>query len=282
MSLVVVRPGPLATVQDAGRFGHSAVGVGHAGAADRAAWRLANRLVGNDESAAAVEITMGGFAVRATRPVTVALSGAACPVLVDGRPSRHVEAIRLDAGTLLELGVPERGLRSYLAVRGGIEVTPVLGSRSTDTMAGIGPAPLVAGASLPIGQALHQIPAADVVPLSLPGELTLRVLLGPRDDWFTLAAIDALLGQPWTVSADADRVGIRLQGAPLGRRRRDELPSEGCVRGALQVSGDGMPTMLLSDHPVTGGYPVISVVTDVDTDHAAQARPGTTIRFRRR
>ncbi|WP_436735710.1 biotin-dependent carboxyltransferase family protein [Streptomyces sp. BBFR102] len=277
-ALEILAPGPLATVQDLGRPGLAAMGVGASGAADRSALRLANRLVGNPEGAAAVEATLGGLAVRALRPLTVAVTGAPAP-LSTGAP--HA-VIQLAAGERLELGTPPAGLRSYLAVRGGITVPEVLGSRSRDVLAALGPAPLTPGDVLPAGPAPAAFPSVDLAPVRTPfgGEPELRVALGPRDDWFTAEAVRRLLSGPWTVGAASDRVGMRLEGPALERAVGGELPSEGMVPGALQVPPGGRPVLFLADHPVTGGYPVIAVVLRADLDLAAQTRPGQGLRFR--
>ncbi len=280
--LHVVSPGPLATVQDLGRRGFADIGVSPSGAADRAGLRAANRAVGNDGGAAALEITFGGLSVRAGGDLLVSLSGAPCPATVDGA---SVEAVRfpLPDGALLRLRRPSAGLRSYLAVRGGIAVEPLLGSRSTDVLSGLAAVPpLTAGFELPIGVD----PGASVpVGIEPPGQLddrlpTLTVRFGPREDWFTPASRRSLLGQEFLVTPDSNRVGLRLSGPVLERAVAGELPSEGMVRGALQVPPSGQPTLLLADHPVTGGYPVIAVVLADDVDLAAQLRPGRRLRFR--
>jgi biotin-dependent carboxylase-like uncharacterized protein len=276
-ALEVLATGPLATVQDLGRPGLAAVGVGHSGAADRGSLRLANRLVGNEEGAAAVEVTLGGLSVRALRPVTVAVTGAVCPMDVGAVNA----VVHLAAGRRLTLGTPAAGLRSYLAVRGGIAVPEVLGSRSYDVLAGLGPAPLAVGDVLPAGAASGPPPCADLAPVAPPtaGEVVLRVRPGPRDDWFSPAALRELLSATWTVGAASDRVGMRLDGPALERVVEGELPSEGMVPGALQVPPGGRPVLFLADHPVTGGYPVVAVVLRADLDRAAQSRPGQTLRF---
>jgi biotin-dependent carboxylase-like uncharacterized protein len=279
----VVETGPLATVQDLGRAGYAGMGVGTAGAADRGSFRLANRLVGNHEGAAAVELTFGGLVVRACQDVTVALTGASCPITVDGRGEAMNSVLRLTAGTVLRLGPPVRGLRSYLAVRGGIDMRPVLGSRATDLLSGLGPECLRPGAVLPIGVSVEPLPAIGFAPVAnLPADdLTLTVLPGPRDDWFERSALATLLNEPYTVTSESNRIGIRLNGPALTRAHDEELPSEGMVAGALQVPPSGRLTLFLADHPVTGGYPVIAVVVAGDVDKAAQARPGMRIRFSR-
>lgn len=281
MSLTVLATGPRALLQDAGRHGLASIGVGRSGAADRGAWALGNRLVANPAHAASVEVLLGGLRVRAERDLVVALTGAPAPASVDGKPMGHNALLVLRAGAELALGAPDRGLRTYLTVRGGIVVDEVLGSRSTDTLSGIGPAPLENGTTLPVGPIPPAFPLVDVAPVALPeaGRVTLRVVPGPRDD--RLADPDALFATTWTASDRSDRVGLRLTGEPLHRRDDAELPSEGLVRGAIQLPPGGEPVVFLADHPLTGGYPVVGVVRDADVDRAAQVRPGQPVRFRR-
>ena len=277
----IVDPGPLGTVQDLGRPGHAALGVGASGAADRGSLRLANRLVGNVEQAAAVELTFGGLRAHFRRTVTVALTGAPCPVTVGGRAAPMNGPFSVRAGEELMVGRPDEGLRTYLAVRGGIDVPLVLGSRSTDVLARIGPPTLRPGSSLPIGAEALDWPNADLAPrASLAGEATVHVLPGPRDDWFQPEALAVLCSRAYEVTADSNRIGARLDGPALPLAVHRQLPPEGMVRGALQVPPDGRPILFLADHPVTGGYPVIAVVSDDDLDRTAQLHPGDRIRFR--
>ena len=279
----VVRPGPMTTVQDLGRPGLGALGVSRSGAADRAALRLANRLVGNPESAACLEVTFGGLALRFPATHTVALTGAACPLSSSGGRVGMLGPVSVGAGEELALGRPARGLRTYLAVRGGIDVPPVLGSRATDVLAGLGPPALVVGQRLPVGDAVTGEPCVDTAPVPPdPEEPVLGVLPGPRDDWFVAEALTALTGGAYEATPQSNRVGLRLAGPVLRRAVERELPSEGMVRGALQVPPDGQPVLLLADHPVTGGYPVVAVVDEPDVDLAAQVRPGQRLRFRLR
>jgi biotin-dependent carboxylase-like uncharacterized protein len=286
----VLATGPLATVQDLGRPGLGELGIGVSGAADRPSLRLANRLVGNPEGSAALEATGGGLVLRARGVLTVAVAGAPAPVsVVRGgrvRPVGFLRATVLADGDELRLGPPEVGLRSYLAVRGGIDVPPVLGSRSTDVLQQLGPAVLAAGAVLAIG-AGDDTPVRDVdtVPDTAPpsGTMTLRAVPGPRHDWFTGDSLHRLFTERWDVGAASNRVGVRLTGAPLCRRAAHEgteLHSEGVVRGSVQVPPSGQPVVFLADHPVTGDHPVIAVLLDRDTDLAGQARPGQRVRFR--
>ena len=167
--LEVLATGPLTVVQDLGRPGYAAVGVGRSGAADRAAYRLAGRLLGEPEGRAALEVTLGGLVLRAHGSFTVVVTGAAAPAAIDGRPVGHAAPVHLPDGSVLALGMPPTGLRSYLAVRGGIDVEPVLGSKSTDTLSGIGPGVVMAGQVLPIGEPGPDGPTLDVAPVAAPG-----------------------------------------------------------------------------------------------------------------
>ncbi|MFF6786782.1 5-oxoprolinase/urea amidolyase family protein [Streptomyces sp. NPDC012510] len=279
-ALVVVRAGALTTVQDQGRPGHAHLGVPRSGALDAPAAALANRLVGNPPEAAVLETTLNGCSVRPRSAVTVAVAGAPCPVTVDGRPVAWGTPVRVPGGALLDIGPARSGVRGYLAVSGGVAVERVLGSRSTDLLSGLGPPPLTDGAVLPLGHPAHLPARVDVVPHPAPpSELVLHVTLGPRDDWFTDTALRTLTRHPYTVSSASNRIGLRTEGPTLERSRPGELPSEGMVLGAVQVPPDGRPVVFLSDHPTTGGYPVIAVVHPADLPAAAQATPGTPVRF---
>lgn len=274
MRVAVAAPSML--IQDRGRPGWAHLGVGRAGAMDRASSERAARLVGNDGLAAGLEI-IGGAELHFDRPTWIAVTGAPGPLHMHDRPiadetPRLVEHLRI--------GAAGSGLRRYLAVRGGLDVEPVLGSRSRDTLAGLGPPPLRTGDRVPIGPTPERpVPFHD---LAVPSRASGRWGLwrGPRDDWFTAAALDALVDNVWSVSPRSDRTGLRLDGPPLTRRVHRELRSEPMVPGSIQVSPDGAPTVLAVDAPVTGGYPVIAVVDDADLDALAQLRPGEPLRFR--
>jgi biotin-dependent carboxylase-like uncharacterized protein len=273
----VSRAGPLTTVQDLGRPGYAHLGVPRSGALDVPALCLANALVGNPAGAAGLETTMLGCRLRFTVPARVAVTGATATIRLDGREVPGV--VDVPAGGVVEVGRAVAGVRSYVAVAGGIDVEPVLGSRSTDTLSGLGPPRLVDGMTLPIGPAVGGVPG-DVEPASAGvedgGGLVVGVRLGPRDGWFVDARV--LFAEAYTISPVSNRVGARLAGRGLTRAEAGELPPEGVVLGAIQVPADGQPLIFLADHPVTGGYPVIGVVADVTP--LAQARPGTAIRFR--
>ncbi len=285
--LEVLSTGPLVLVEDEGRPGLAAVGVGRSGAADRGSYRLGARLVGHAPGRAALEVLLGGLTLRAHGRVTVALTGAPALATVDGRPVAHASLVDVPDGATLTLGMPVTGLRTYLTVRGGIDVPPVLGSRSTDTLSRLGPPPVRVGDVLPVGPPGRSFPTVDHAPHQPSGTgdpVALEVLPGPRAAWVGgwATGLGGLLGRDRVVSADSDRAGVRLAGSPVQRVaawRDVELPSEGMVRGAVQVPPGGEPVLFLADHPVTGGYPVVGVLSASACDRAAQLRPGDAVRL---
>ncbi|UMB69179.1 5-oxoprolinase/urea amidolyase family protein [Mycobacterium paraterrae] len=280
-TLEIQRTGPLAVVQDLGRVGLAHLGVTRSGAADRRSHTLANRLVANPDDRATIEVTMGGFtALVRGGDIDIAVTGADTHAAVDSTPFGANSIRHVREGQTISFGVPESGLRSYLAVRGGIDVAPVLGSRSYDVLSGIGPPPLRAGDVLQVGEHTEDYPEVDQAPVEpIARQLVhLSVIPGPRDDW--LADADALVHTVWTASDRSDRVGLRLQGRPMAHRDPSrQLPSEGAARGAIQLPPNGLPVILGPDHPVTGGYPVVGVITNRDIDRVAQLRPGQPVRL---
>ncbi|MFZ3454499.1 5-oxoprolinase/urea amidolyase family protein [Arthrobacter sp. 7Tela_A1] len=298
---VVLDPGPQSTIQDLGRPGYSHVGVGRSGAADRSALVRANRMVGNPAGAAGLEVLFGGLRLRAGRDLVVAVTGASAPLALHAadrpeRPAPFDAPFLLRSGEVLSLGLPAAGLRTYLALRGGRAGQAVLGSLSTDTLAGLGPAGLTAGCGLSVGpepgtavglpEAAPPLPGAETEAETEAGagtgweaEAQLRYVPGPREDWFDAAGLDGFMSRTWTVAQDSNRVGVRFSGEPLTGRRAGELESEAVLPGSVQVPPSGLPILFLADAPVTGGYPVIGVVLQADLDLAAQLRPGTPVRF---
>lgn len=319
--LEILNTGPRTLVQDLGRPGWAHLGVSDSGAADRGAFRHGAALVGNEPDRAALEVVLGGLEVRAVGAVTVAVTGAAVSLRHKVSADRTIQRpdtdmrLELAGGDVLRLGAPRVGLRSYLSVRGGIDLPPVLGSRSTDTLSGLGPPPVRAGDRLPIG------PTPTVPPAGAPAEsaweteasperglpsgggwppdagslsergsalaaavpVVLEVVPGPRTEYF--ADPDLLVRGGWTVTQHSDRIGVRLTPADGDIVRRAagfadrEVPSEPMVRGAIQVPPSGEPVILFADHPTTGGYPVIGVVADAALDLIAQLRPGAAVRL---
>lgn len=233
-TLTVLETGTLTLLQDRGRPGLAGQGVGASGAADRRSHDLANRLVGNGAGAATIEFVLGGLSMRADQDLVVAVTGAPAPARLGEVAVGHNAVLAMRAGSVLTLATPSIGLRSYIAVRGGFDVDPVLGSRATDVLSGLGPPTLAPGTVLPIGPTSGALPALDQAPVWSPagGPVVLRACRGPRAD----RVRDDPFGRAWTASSRSDRIGIRLDGEPLRPAENlAELPSEGVVRGALQI-----------------------------------------------
>ncbi len=278
--IFVEQTGPLALIEDLGRPGFAHLGVSPSGAADRSSSALANRLVGNPASAAVIEVTLGGLIIVARQFHWAAVTGAPTQLWINDQPTASHAPFALYPDDRLRVDPPGDGVRNYLAVHGGLRPPKVLGSRSTDVLSGLGPEPLRSGDSIVVGRTAHSLPGVDLAPPHPPSK-RLAVLPGPRRDWFTDQAWSSLQESSWTVSADTDRVAVRLEGPRLNRRIKDELPSEGLIRGAIQVPSAGQPLIFLADHPVTGGYPVIGVLTERAADAAAQLRPGDEVSLHR-
>ena len=295
MSVEVVKPGLLTTLQDAGRRGYAALGVGRAGAMDEPSWRLANALVGNYANEAALEITLAGPTLRFPRDAVIALTGGIVEARANGQSLPAWTSCFVPAGTLLRLGVMRHGCRSYLAVRGGFDSAPVLGSRSTDLHACIGPLQgraLQAQDVIPFGrhaavrwfrtgkevQALRW--GLDPQPWLDYGQAPLALMRGHHCHALDEASQRALFTQRFAVSKDSNRTGSRLEGTPLQLRQPLELISEATLPGTLQLPPSGQPIMLLAEAPVTGGYPRIGQLAAVDLARLAQRRPGDAIYFR--
>ncbi|MFZ2510369.1 MAG: biotin-dependent carboxyltransferase family protein [Gordonia sp. (in: high G+C Gram-positive bacteria)] len=281
--LTVVRPGPLASFQDLGRPGYAHLGVPRSGAADRGALRQANRLVGNPESATAIEVTFGGFAARATGFMVLTVTGPLTTVLIDGRAVGSHGVIGAADGALIEVLAPPAGLRNYLAVRGGFCVEQTLGSSSTDTLSGLGPEPLRTSDVLPIGSAQSAWPPIDFAPGPPAAQQPRELIIGRGPRYDDLADPAALTRTHWAVNPASNRIGVRLDASPDCPRPRHRTgrarPSEGVPLGAVQVPPSGQPVLFLADHPVTGGYPVVAVLTAASVDAAAQLAPGEPVRL---
>jgi biotin-dependent carboxylase-like uncharacterized protein len=267
-ALRIVQVGFATTVQDQGRLGLAHLGVPTAGAVDRVAHDLVNRLVGNPADAATIE-TMGAVILETLRPLVVATSAEA------GRRT-------VPAGTRLRVDAPAGAVWGYLAVRGGIDVDVVLGSRSHDTLGTIGPPALGADAVLGVGPDPGTPLGADHAPRRRSTEGHVRIWDGPQHDWF-IGGVQGLVGRRWRVTHELSRVGVRLEAGdfPRSTRSRPRMASIGLTPGAIQVTPSGEPIVMLANHPTTGGYPVIGVVEPDDLPELAQLPPGSTIGFRR-
>lgn len=291
MTFTVISTGPQALFQDRGRFGYASSGVSGSGSFDRLSAARANHALGNDPNATVIEILVGSFDFEVHSPATIVVTGTAATITAHSAVGRSKNAttntiMDLEPGDRVRLGNADYGMRAYLAVRGGFRVPEVLGSAATDLLSALGPTPIAAGDVLSIGR---DIADSQWWPLmrQLPtlwhrreGTETLTVIRGPRDKWFTPESLDSFFHQSFTVSTDSNRIGIRLDAEkPLSRRIEGELKSEGMVRGSIQVPPGGHPVIFGPDHPVTGGYPVIAVLTARSCDRSAQLMPGDEVRF---
>ena len=282
----VVQAGLLTTVQDAGRWGHRVQGVPVGGALDSRARRAANGAVGNAAGAAVLEVTLAGFELRFDRPCVAAVSGADLGAHLDDVPVTLNAPLTCRAGSVLRFGERRRGARAYVALAGGVDVPPVLGSRSTELGArfgGFGGRALRSGDHLVVGGAAPaSSPAARTAPdvVEPAGVARLRVLPGPHDDWFDDGALSSLERGFFTVTPQSNRVGYRLAAQlPLPRRQTGEMISDATVAGGIQVPPDGQPILLMADRQVTGGYPILATVITADMPLAAQLAPGDAVAF---
>jgi biotin-dependent carboxylase-like uncharacterized protein len=273
--VTVVRPGMLTTFQDAGRPGFAHLGVPRSGALDPKSYHLANRLVGNQVGAAVLETTFDGVSLSFSSGALVAVTGALADVSVNDQTVSWSMPVYVPPGGRLNVGTAAVGLRNYVAVAGGFQVTPVLSSRSRDLLSGLGPPPLVANQLIKIGPCPPSMPAVDFAPyLPLGDYLKVEVHPGPRREYLTRAAEHALFGQTYQVLPESNRIALRLKGNPIDRDSNEELASEAVVWGALELLPTGDIVVFLADHPTTGGYPVIGVVDEASASLCAQLRSG--------
>ena len=285
--LEVVRAGFFTTVQDLGRYGAQRYGVPVAGAMDLFAFRAANRLVGNPDASAGLEVTMGGLELRALAPAAVAVTGADVHAQLNDRPVPQWHGFALRPGDIVRLGSATGGMRSYVAIGGGIDVPLVLGSRSTYLKSGIGGIegrPLRDGDRIPgtVGEGprprIGQLPRAFIPRYG--ARHVVRVVLGPQEDAFTPDGVRTFLSSVYRVSPKSDRVGCRLEGPKVEHTGGPDIVSDGSPFGAVQVAGDGLPIVLLADRGTAGGYTKIATVISADLMYLAQAAPGDEVLFR--
>lgn len=286
----VLRTGPQTLFQDRGRFGVLKMGVSPSGSFDRLSAARANHALGNSDNAPVLEILLGGLQLRALKDCVIIVTGVDCHVQVTNsagatRNDYSNSIIDIHCGDTITLGHAEYGLRAYLAVRGGFEVPVILGSSSTDVLSSIGPHAPKAGDILYQGQHigdLHWHPLLRRIPTlwNRTSQERLKVIMGPHCDWFSTETILDFLSQSFRVSPDSNRIGVRLEATtPILKKWDKELPSEGMVRGSIQIPPNGHPVVFGPDHPVTGGYPVIAVLTSRSCDRIAQLAPGQTLKF---
>jgi antagonist of KipI len=278
--------GPLTTVQDLGRLGHLRVGIPPSGPLDRGAFLLANRLVGNPDGAAGLECTLVGPRIEFADDRVVAVTGAEMPVTLNGAEAPRWTSLAVREGDVLRLGSARAGARAYVAVSGGIQTPPALGSRSTyvrGQLGGLDGRALRSGDTLPLGPAGATRPSRvrrDRIP-DYTSPLEARVVLGPQDDRFTAAGIAAFLDGVYEMLPQSDRMGARFRGPRIEHAHGHDIMSDGIALGGIQVVGDGQPIVLLVDRQSTGGYTKIATVCSFDVDRVGQLKPGQLIRFRR-
>jgi antagonist of KipI len=284
--LLVQEPGPLTTIQDLGRFGHLRVGIPTSGPMDRDAFVLGNRLVGNPDGAAGLECTLVGPRLELTDDRLVAVTGADVAPTLNGAAMPAWQAVPARAGDVLRLGPARSGVRAYLAIAGGLATPPVLGSRATyvrGRLGGLEGRAVRKGDRLPLGAAAPG-PARRVRAARVPAygaEITVAVILGPQDDRFTAAGIDAFLSGPYELLPQSDRMGARLKGPFIEHTRGHDIVSDGVPMGGIQVIGEGQPIVLLADRQSAGGYTKIATVCSFDLGRIAQLKPGGRLTFRR-
>ncbi|MBM3933142.1 MAG: biotin-dependent carboxyltransferase family protein [SAR202 cluster bacterium] len=288
-AIQVIESGMLTTVQDRGRIGYQRFGVPVSGAMDEFALRVANVLAGNDQNAAALEITVLGPRVRFLQDTMIALTGGDLSPQINDEPAPMWKTVAVARDSVLSFGAVQDGTRAYLAIAGGIDVPVVMGSRSTYVKAGIGGHE---GRPLKPGDVLSTLPSphgSAFEPIALPpgyiapaygGHHELRVVAGPQDDRFTAESLSTLLSARFSIGLDSDRMGYRLDGHKLSHVKGADIVSDGNAPGAIQAPGDGRPMILLADRGTTGGYTKIATVISTDLSKVAQALPGQTVSFK--
>jgi KipI family sensor histidine kinase inhibitor len=281
--LIVEAPGLLSTIQDLGRFGSAHLGVSASGAADALALRIGNLLAGNERNAAAIEMTLVGGSFRFLRDTWFVLAGADFGAALDGRPISPWRPCRARAGEVLKAGAAKSGARCYLCVQGGFDLPLVLGSASTHVGSGLGGRRLQSGDTLAVRLAGSVSPPARAADSDwirhCYDNVPLRITPGPQLDHFAPGMAERLTGTPYAVLEQSDRMGVRLQGAPLERLASGDLVTEGAALGSIQIDGSGQPIVLFVEHQTTGGYPKIAAVCSADIHRVGQLRPRDLVRF---
>ena len=282
-ALTVLDPGPQTTVQDLGRAGQLRSGIPPSGPMDRVSFIVANRLVGNTDGAAALECTVVGPRFRVGTAGAIAVTGAEMPLVVNGSEAPRWTAVPVCPGDEVRVGSARAGVRGYLAIAGGIDVPLVLGSRSTYLRGRLGG---LEGRALRKGDVLSLFPATVPLaralappPIRLEEEPILRVVVGPQAERFTEDGIATLLGHPYAMLPQSDRMGARLSGPRIAHRAGHDIISDGIALGSIQVPGDGQPIALLVDRQSTGGYTKIATICSFDIGQLGQVKPGQRVRF---
>ncbi len=285
LKMTILSPGPLSTVQDEGRFGYMNTGFSPGGAMDAYSMKVANILVGNAPGDGVIEMTMLGITAQFSCDTVIAVTGADMEPCIDGAPIEMYKNIEVHAGAVLSMKAAKSGMRAYLAVAGGFDLPPQMGSMSTNLKCGLGGfegRKLRAGDEIPLRQSVtlsmlgtRQTEAEN----TYPAALGIRVLLGPQDDYFTQKGIETFLSGTYMVTDKSDRMGIRLDGEKIENKNGVDIISDGIATGSVQIPASGTPIIMMADRQTTGGYAKIATVISADLSKIAQARPGTRIRF---
>lgn len=281
MAIKVITPGAFTTVQDLGRYGYQAVGIPCSGVMDQEAYRAANWLL-SQENEAVLEMTLFGGIYCFTEETFIALTGADMEPKLNGKPCSMYQTIRVEKNALLHLGAARNGCRTYLAIRGGIAVPEVLGSRSTNIkcqMGGFGGRVLRSGDEIPIGESPKEPEIRELPKVFYQEEITLRVIEGPQADYFTEKGKETFYKETYTISEESDRMGCRIMGPAIEAHGSTDIISDGIVFGSVQVTTAGLPIVLMADRQTTGGYAKIAAVCSFDLPLLAQSRPGNRVRF---
>ncbi len=285
LSVTILSPGPLSTIQDEGRFGYMNTGFSPGGAMDVRSMRLANVLVGNNPGEGVIEMTMMGASVQFNDATVFALTGADMQPELNGKPIPMYTALQANAEDVLTLKMAQSGMRAYFAVAQGFDLPQVMGSMSTNLKCALGGfegRKLRAGDEIPLRQRMHLglIGKRYIKPENNYGtDVTVRVVLGPQEDFFTENGVKTFFSAPYTVSDKSDRMGVRLDGEKIENKNGVDIISDGIATGAVQIPASGTPIIMMADRQTTGGYAKIATVISTDLCKIAQARPGTNIHF---
>ncbi len=286
MSMQIISPGPLTTVQDLGRTGYMASGFSTSGVMDRKAAKTANLIVGNNEGDAVLEMTMAGITACFTEDNVIAVTGADFSPQINGAPVDMYSAVAVRAGEVLSLSASRNGCRAYLAVAGGFNLPAVMGSLSTNlkcTIGGYEGRKLALGDVIPLRSPKKNLPCMSMRKINFEEpdgyNAVLRVVMGPQDDYFEQDGIDTFLKEVYTVTGSSDRMGIKFEGMPIESKHGVDIISDGISLGSVQVPSSGKPIIMMADRQTTGGYAKIATVIGVDIPKLAQMKPNGRVCF---
>jgi biotin-dependent carboxylase-like uncharacterized protein len=290
MKMTFLQAGPMTTIQDAGRFGYMEYGIGQSGVMDYISYQQANKLVGNPENEAVLEMTLMGAQIQVDEDVLVAYTGADMQAQIDDDKMERGQAYLVRKGQIIRFGMARTGVRAYLAIAGEIQVPVVMNSKSTDLKCKIGGYKgrkiqnndqLTVLLRKESAKKLHQLAKQKIKQQEYDGIQIIRVILGPQENIFTSQGIQTFLDSKYTVSTESDRMGIRMEGPHIEGNGKNDIISDGIVFGSIQITSAGLPIVMMADHQTTGGYAKIATVIKEDLPKLAQARPGSQVIFQK-